>query len=98
MTNEQLAILLDNLRARLADALQEVDDSLPEGVGRSKIWQYRGGGSFFERMISRPSTHPEDWEQSDGQALLLDPLETVLSDLGDYVELLKTEKTGEDDG
>lgn len=86
MTNEQLAVLLEQFRARLEAALAEADASLPEGVEREVNWEYvRKTWS----LLSTPLTDPDDWKECPGVAMALAPIREVEAGLEAAVEELQ---------
>jgi len=88
MTNEQLAILLDNYATMLDDAIDEVEAALPSDVERAMTWHYKGGNPFAI-MQSSPEADPKLWEQMPGEALCLTSLQDLSSRMLQHVNILR---------
>lgn len=89
MTNEQLIVFVEN-QIRLLEKAFEESDGMMVGVDRHEEWKYIGESIFIGP--STPETHPLEWSEEIGTAIVLDPIKNEIDSMKELVKTLKGTK------
>lgn len=89
MDNKQLAAFMEN-QVRILEKAFEESDGMMVGADRHEEFKYIGKSIFIGP--STPETHPLEWSEEHGTAIVLDPIKTEIDNMKEIVKTLKGEK------
>lgn len=90
MTNEQLAIFLQQVHKHLVNLADDLDDALGTAVPRHRVYSKKP--EYFDNVFALPTLNPEMYETVNGRAVCLDPLTEYLDELYNQIEVLDGSK------
>jgi hypothetical protein len=93
MTNEQTAIFLESLHARISMAIEAASEMMPDDAPRVGRYVHKPGEDRFHVAFCLAVLKPDHFEyKNDGSFLALTPLQDLLDSITADIALLKGEK------